>query len=137
MALECELTALQPIAALRTPDVKRVRREFSALAADWRQALVDGSEHARPIVVRLRGRVTFTPLGKPEYVMKGAGSYAGLFQRVFPPVVRPQRDSDACGQSSGRALSRHGRVSRRPEALRGYVTLTGENSACASVPFGC
>jgi hypothetical protein len=68
------------------------------LAGPWRRVLVDDPTNARPIVPSLLiGRVTFTPKPAAEkrWILSGAGSLAGLFERtIFPLVVRPQRDSN-------------------------------------------
>lgn len=84
VTLERELSTLPPIVRVSAADVRRVRQEVTALAKEWRQVLIDGGEHARPIVsALLRGRVTFKPLAKSQYELRGSGSYAGLFTKVF------------------------------------------------------
>jgi hypothetical protein len=64
----------------------RIRQELEALASSWRNVLTNQPGHARPIVSALLvDRVTFTPTGTKRWTVSGAGTIAGLFERVFIP----------------------------------------------------
>jgi hypothetical protein len=73
---------LQTIAAQRPAkalDARRLRADLVALADEWRQVLAEEKE-ARPIVSKLlSGRVSFRPLEKGRWELRGEGTLAGLF----------------------------------------------------------
>ncbi len=80
--LEAERATVAAQAPLRAADAARVRAELLALASSWRQVLVAGATHARPIVTALlKGRVTITPMRRSGVAgsLRGEGSLGGLF----------------------------------------------------------
>jgi hypothetical protein len=87
---ERRLTALR--AQLVTPraqagaavDARRVQREISDLADEWRHVLADSPTQARPIISSLlKGRVTFAPVEKRKWRVTGEGTLRGLFSSVL------------------------------------------------------
>ena len=87
--LEAQRAMLFAQAPLQAADAGRVRRELTDLARSWRQVLVAGAQHARPIVTALLvGRVTITPAldAARTWILRGEGTLRGLFERVILPV---------------------------------------------------
>jgi hypothetical protein len=87
--LQAERAMLFAQAPLQAADAARVRRELMDLARSWRQLLVAGAKHARPIVTAfLVGRVTITPAldATRTWILRGEGTLRGLFERVILPV---------------------------------------------------
>jgi hypothetical protein len=79
-------------APLQASDAARVRRELMDLARSWRQVLVAGAKHARPIVTALLvGRVTITPAldAARTWILRGEGTLRGLFERAILPCEVP------------------------------------------------
>jgi hypothetical protein len=83
-SLEPERAALVTQTPLRASDAARVREELMVLAKSWRQVLVMGAIHARPIVTSLLiARVSITPMKTPHrWVLRGEGTLRGLFSKV-------------------------------------------------------
>jgi hypothetical protein len=115
-SLEVERRSIAARQRTQATDATRVREELTDLAGRWRKVLAGDPEHARPILSRLLvGRVTFTPIERHRWEMKGEGTLAGLFTReLFPSVWRPQRDSHASCAPQGLEL---------PQQLRGRMRL--------------
>ena len=104
-ALTSKLAAIAPQRPVGRADAARMRADLIELSQSWRRVLVDDPENARPIVTSLlKGRVTLTPAAPRQWTMSGEGTIDGLFERVFPSVVRPHRDSNP-GFSLERAAS--------------------------------
>jgi site-specific DNA recombinase len=86
-ALRTELAAISQPRGCQAFDAQRVRKELLALGQQWRQVLIEGPEHARPIIAKLlTGRVTFRPLERRRWQLRGKGTLAGLFERVVFPA---------------------------------------------------
>jgi hypothetical protein len=93
--LEAEPTTLRSQRRLEASETDRVRKQLLSLAGSWRQMLADDPTHARPIISSLlKGRVIISPTAKRAWILKGEGTFAGLFQAaIFPEGWRPQRAS--------------------------------------------
>ena len=87
--LEAERATVAAQTPLRAADASRMRSEVLALASSWRQVLVAGATHARPIVTALlKGRVSIAPheTKRHHWILRGEGSLRGLFERVILPL---------------------------------------------------
>jgi site-specific DNA recombinase len=84
--LEASRAALRAQRHVKASEVARVREQLIELAGSWRRVLVDDGPNARPIVSSLLvGRVTITPKATKQWVLSGAGTLVGLFERVIVP----------------------------------------------------
>ena len=82
-ALEAERQALVSQRPMQKKSVDRIRDELLALAQSWRQVLSDDPTNARPIVAGLlKGRVSYTPVERGRWELRGEGTLAGLFSRT-------------------------------------------------------
>jgi hypothetical protein len=97
-ALESERSTIATPLGISARDGVRVREELLTLAASWRTVVADDPTHLRPIVTSLLNgrRVTITPLEGKRWQMRGEGTIAGLFSKVFPLGMASPTETDRC-----------------------------------------
>jgi hypothetical protein len=82
--LEAARAAVRSQRRLQASDTDRVRDELMTLADSWRQVLAEDPPHARPILSELlKGRVSFTPMMKRRWTVRGEGTLTGLFSKAL------------------------------------------------------